>query len=229
MVKSRLYGDDVSSKETAKSVLLYVLENILKLLHPFMPYITEEIWQNLNKDKALIVSDWPRSKEAFNFNDSEETIEYIKTGIKSIRNARAEMNIEPSKKANAIFVTKDDDIKEIISEGERYFQSLAGIEDITITNKNQDTDGSISVVLDRCEVFLPLKDLIDINREIQRLEKEKEKLESEIKRVAGKLSNEGFVSKAPRHIVDEEKAKQKKYEEMLNNVMDRLNDIKKLK
>lgn len=226
MVKSRLYGDDVSSKETAKGVLLYVLENTLKLLHPFMPYITEEIWQNLDKDKALIVSDWPEYKDELNFEDSEKSIEYIKTGIKGIRNARAEMNIIPSKKANAIFVTKDENIKDIINEGKRYFINLAGIEDIIITDKHEDTDESISLVLDRCEVFLPLKDLVDFNKEIERLEKEKEKLESEIKRVVGKLSNESFVSKAPAHIVEEEKAKHNKYEEMLKNIVDRLNDIK---
>lgn len=229
MVKARLYGDDISSKGTAKAVLLYVLENTLKLLHPFMPYITEEIWQNLDEEKALIISDWPEYNKEFIFKEAEDAIEYIMTGIKGIRNARAEMDIAPSKKANAIFVTKDEKIKDTITEGKRYFMDLAGLDGMKIADEYEDGEESISVVLDKCRVFLPLKELIDFNKEIERLEKEKKKLESEIKRVVGKLSNEGFVSKAPQHIVDEEKTKQIKYEEMLNNVMGRLDDIKKIK
>ena len=228
MVKSRLYGDDESSKNVAKAVLLYVLKDNLKLLHPFMPFLTEEIWQNLNEDKALIISDWPEENVEMIFEEDEKSIDYIKTAIKGIRNAKAEMNIAPSRKSNAIFVTRENKVKEIINEGKRYFINLAGIEDIEIKEKNESIDESISIVLDKCEVFLPLKDLIDIDKEIDRLEKEKSKLETEIKRVIGKLSNEGFVSKAPKHIVDEEKTKQSKYEEMLKNVMDRLKDIKKL-
>ncbi|WP_333657412.1 valine--tRNA ligase [Tissierella praeacuta] len=228
MVKSRLYGENVSSKETAEKVLLFVLKDILKLLHPFMPFITEEIWQHLpGNDKPLILSSWPVCKNELNFPASEEAIEFIKLGIKGIRNARAEMNIVPSRKSKQIFVTKDENIKKIISCGQRYFLNLASAEAIEIVDTKVNIgEDNISVVLDRCEVFLPLKDLIDFDKEIERLEKEKEKLESEIKRVVGKLSNEGFVKKAPEKVVNEEKEKQKKYEEMLEKVIERLESIK---
>ncbi|OZV11051.1 valine--tRNA ligase [Tissierella sp. P1] len=228
MVKSRLYGENESSKQTAEKVLLFVLKDILKLLHPFMPFITEEIWQHLpDNDRPLILSSWPIYKDELNFPESEEAIEFIKSGIKGIRNARAEMNIVPSKKSTQIFVTKNEKIKNIINYGQRYFLNLASAEEIEIRDtKDGIGEDNISVVLDRCEVFLPLKDLIDFEKEIERLGKEKEKLEGEIKRVVGKLSNEGFVKKAPEKVVAEEKEKQKKYEEMLEKVMERLESIK---
>ncbi len=231
MVKSRLYGENKESKITAQKVLVFVLKNILKLLHPFMPYITEEIWHHLpNNDKALIVSEWPKYNHEFEFEGAELAVEYIKAAIKSIRNARAEMNIAPSKKANTIFVTEDDTIKEIIENGKRHFMNLASAESITVfDNKEEIGEDNISVVLDRCEVFLPLKELIDYEKEIERLEKEKEKLEGEIKRVVGKLSNQGFVNKAPAKVVEEEREKQRKYEEMLNKVLERLESLNKSK
>ena len=229
MVKSRLYGDDKESNMVAQRVLLYVLKDILKLLHPFMPFITEEIWQYLpNNNEALIISEWPKFKIEFRFEESEQGVEYIKTAIKAIRNARAEMNILPSKKANTVFVTNDDQISKYIETGKRYFINLAGADAVNISEtKDGLGEDNISVVLDRCEVFLPLKDLIDYDKEIERLEKEKTKLEQEIKRVVGKLSNEGFVRKAPANVVEEERQKQIKYEEMLNKVLERLDDLKK--
>ena len=231
MVKSRLYGEDEKSKQTAKKILLYVLKDTLKLLHPFMPFITEEIWQHLPGDKSpLILSDWPKYKDELYFPQAEKSMEFIKLAIRGIRNARAEMNIIPSRKSNQIFVTRDEDIKEIINNGKRYFKNLAAAETIEIkANKEDIGKDYISVVLDRCEVFLPLEDLIDFEKEIERLEKEKQKLEGEIKRVIGKLSNEGFVKKAPEKIVNEEKEKQKKYEEMLEKVLESLESIKSKK
>lgn len=229
MVKSRLYKEEGVSKKTAQTVLLYVLKNILKLLHPFMPFITEEIWQHLpNNDEALIMSSWPKYKEELNFKAAEMAIEFIKSGIKGIRNARAEMNIIPSRKSKQIFVTTDEEIAEILSNGKRFFINLASAEEVEIRESKDGIDeDNISVVLDRCEVYLPLKDLIDFEKEIERLEKEKEKLEGEIKRVVGKLSNEGFVKKAPERLVLEEKEKKKKYEEMLEKVLERLEGLKK--
>ncbi len=149
------------------------------------------------------------------------------TGIKGIRNARAEMNIVPSRKSTVIFVTEDEGIKDIINYGKRYFINLASAEKIEILdNKTNIGDDNISVVLSKCEVFLPLKDLIDFDKEIERLEKEREKLEGELKRVKGKLANEGFISKAPEKVVAEEREKQKKYEEMMEKVLERLENIK---
>ena len=228
MVKSRLFGDDMDSKKMAENVLLYVLRNILKILHPFMPFITEEIWQHLpSNHEPLILATWPLYNDNLTFQDSVASIEYIKVAIKAIRNARAETNIVPSRKSKQIFVTKDERIKDYILKGKRYFMNLASADDIEIL---EDKIGlgkdNISVILDKCEVFLPLKDLIDFEKELERIEKEKEKLEGEIKRVKSKLTNEGFISKAPEKIILEEKEKQKKYEDMLEKVLERLESIK---
>lgn len=229
MVKSRLYGEDESSKKVAQAVLLHVLKDILKILHPFMPYITEEIWQHLpSNQEALIITKWPKYKEDMSYEGSVRSIEYIKTAIKAIRNARAEMDIIPSRKSKQIFVTKDDEVKEYVLNGKRYLMNLASAEEIEIRDNKVDLgDDNISVILNKCEVFLPLKDLIDFEKELERLEKEKVKLEGEIKRVKGKLSNEGFVSKAPEKVIAEEKEKQMKYENMMEMVLERLDSIKK--
>ena len=228
MVKSRLYGDDIKSKHLAQRVLLYILKDINRLLHPFMPFITEEIWQHLpHNEEALIVSKWPVYKDEYLFSKSEKNIEFIKTSIKAIRNARAEMDIAPSKKSNIIFVVEDDDLETLIINSKRYYTNLASAEDVEISHSREGFDENyISVVLERCEAFLPLKDLIDYDKEIERLEKEKEKLEAEIKRVKGKLSNQGFVSKAPEDVVNAEKEKQIKYEEMMDKVLERLDGLK---
>ena len=228
MVKSRLFGDDMDSKKMAENVLLYVLRNILKILHPFMPFITEEIWQHLpSNHEPLILATWPLYNDNLTFQDSVASIEYIKVAIKAIRNARAETNIVPSRKSKQIFVTKDERIKDYILKGKRYFMNLASADDIEILeDKTSLGKDNISVILDKCEVFLPLKDLIDFEKELERIEKEKEKLEGEIKRVKSKLTNEGFISKAPEKIILEEKEKQKKYEDMLEKVLERLESIK---
>ncbi len=224
MVKIRLYGADQESKETAQKVLVTVLKDVLKLLHPFMPFITEEIWQHLpEKTNPLIIEDWPMAKEKFIFDEDERKIEFIKKAIKGIRNARAEMNIVPSKKSQLIFVTEDESLKEVIIEGETKFKTLAGAEEIIFEkDKSKIGDDNISVVLEGCEVYLPLKDLVDYDKEIERLQKEKVKLEDEIKRVDSKLANKEFVLKAPASIVEKEKEKKEKYSGMLAKVLERL-------
>ena len=229
MVKSRLYGEDEKSAETAKNVLVVALRETLKLLHPFMPFITEEIWQHLpGESEALIVESWPTPDTNMIYNKEKEDIEFIKTAIKGIRNARAEMNIVPSRKSKLIFVLENDSLKSVIEDSKVKFMTLASAEEI-VFEKDKKTLGedNISVVLDGCEVYLPLSDLIDYEKEIERLQKEKSKLEDEINRVKSKLSNEGFVAKAPAKIVEEEKEKQKKYSQMLENVMERLESLKK--
>lgn len=229
MVKSRLYGDDASSKALVQKVLLYVLKDINRLLHPFMPFITEEIWQHLpNNNGPLIISDWPTYDENHKFAQAEKTIEFVKASIKSIRNARAEMNIAPSKKSNIIFVAESEEIKGLINNGKRYFINLASADDVSISDTSKGFgEDYISVVLDKAEAFLPLKDLIDFDKEIERLEKEKDKLEGELKRVKGKLSNQGFVSKAPEAVINGEREKMAMYEEMMEKVLDRLASLKK--
>lgn len=229
MTKTRLYGEDKTSRRTAQQVLVSVLRDTLKLLHPFMPFITEEIWQHLpGRSDALIMEAWPKQDSDSLFEEAEKSIEFIKSAIKGIRNARAEMNIVPSRKAGLIFVTEDESLKEIISQSEKKFRTLASADSITFTSdKSGFGEGFVSVVLDGCEVFLPLADLIDFDKELERLEKEKAKLEDEIKRVDAKLSNQGFVAKAPLKVVDEEKEKQIKYKQMLENVLERINSLKK--
>ncbi|WP_416198194.1 MAG: valine--tRNA ligase [Sporanaerobacter sp.] len=229
MVKPRLYGENKESKETAQRVLLSVLKDILKLLHPFMPFITEEIWSYLpGNEEALIISSWPVYDEKHEFKQSEKRITYIMNAIKNIRNARAEMNVVPSRKAKLIFVTSDEEVKEILKYGEGYFTNLAYAQEIEIKdNKDGLGEDNVAVVIDRCEIYIPLKDLIDFDKEIERLEKEKEKLEGELKRVRGKLSNDKFVSKAPKDVVDAEREKQVKYENMMKKVLERLDSLKK--
>jgi len=224
MVKTRLYGEDGLNKKTAQTVLLRVLKEILKLLHPFMPFITEEIWQHLPEtEKPLIIENWPIKNDNMVFEREKEEIDYIKTAIKAIRNIRSEMNVPMSKKSKLIFVSDNEEIKETILKNSRKFITLASAEDLEIENKNIKfgTD-YVSIVLEKCEVYMPLKDLIDITKEIERLDKERLRLEDEINRVDKKLANEGFVSKAPKNIIDEEKQKKIKYTQMLESVKDRL-------
>lgn len=228
LVKPRLYGEDINKKRAAQYTLTYILENILKLLHPFMPFITEEIWQNLPTAKdSVIVAEWPKYKENEICSSAEEQMELIMNAIKNIRNVRAEMNVIPSRKAKLIVLTTKDEIAKIILDNEEYFRTLASVSEIELVeSKDQIPSDAVSTVIQGAELFLPLDDLIDFEKEIERLEKEKSKLEGEIKRVVGKLSNEGFVSKAPAHLIEEEKQKQAKYEQMLNSVLERLESLK---
>ncbi|MTI49556.1 MAG: valine--tRNA ligase [Firmicutes bacterium] len=228
MVKPRLYGEDQEDKDVARYVLLTVLKNILKLLHPFMPYITEEIWQHLPEaEGSLIVADWPEYTTDNNFNKSEKAIDFVMEAVKNIRNIRAEMNVIPSKKAKVIFVTTNENVKEILEIGSEYFTNLASASTVEIRdNKEGIGEDAMSAVITNCEIYLPLDELVDIEKEIERLEKEKDKLEGELKRVNGKLSNKGFVDKAPEKVVNAEKEKKVKYQEMMDKVTERLESLK---
>ena len=229
LTKTRLYGIDINRKKAAQYTLSYVLENILKLLHPFMPFITEEIWQSIpNLKESVIVAPWPEYREDLRDSKAEESMNLIMDAIRNIRNIRAEMNVVPSRKAKLLVWVSKEGVKDIIKEGEEYFKSLAGISEIQFVNdKEEIPSDAIAAVVEGGELFLPLEDLIDFQKEIDRLNKEKTKLEGEIKRVDGKLSNEGFITKAPAHLVEEEKEKRNKYQEMLNTVLDRLETLKK--
>ncbi|HZK37608.1 MAG TPA: valine--tRNA ligase [Clostridia bacterium] len=228
LVKPRLYGEEIDEKRVAQYTLTYVLENILKLLHPFMPFITEEIWQNLPTTQgSVIVAQWPEYKESEVYTAEEKDMELIMDAIKNIRNIRAEMNVASSRKAKLIVLTEDKNTAKIISENAKYFMTLASVSEIEPAgNRDKIPKDAVSTVIEGAELFLPLEELIDFEKEIERLEKERSKLESEIKRVVGKLSNEGFVGKAPARLVDEEKQKQIKYEEMLALVSERLDSLK---
>ncbi len=228
LAKPRLYGEDEAQKDIAKSVLLKVLKDVLKLLHPFMPYITEEIWAHLpNKTEELIVAAWPQYDETLEYSKEVKAMEFTMESIKSVRNIRAEMNVIPSKKAKIIFVTKDSDLKDILESSEAYFTTLASASEIEVrVDKEGIGEDAMSAIVDKCEIFLPLEELVDLDKEIERLEKEQKKLDGELKRVKGKLSNEGFTSKAPQSVIDEEKEKQEKYQSMMDKVSERLENLK---
>lgn len=226
IVKPRLYGDDVKAKKSALYTLTYVLEKILKLLHPFMPFITEEIYTHIPSTEGfIIVADWPKFTEEDCMANEEQMMETIMSGIRSIRNVRSEMNVPPSKKAKVIIVPNDGS-KEAFELGKNYFMTLASASTVEITGeKSQIPEDAVSIVNDGGEIFIPLAELVDFEKEIERLSKEKGNIEKEIKRVNGKLSNQGFLSKAPQSLVDEEKSKKEKFEEMLKSVEDRLNNL----
>ena len=235
IVKGRLYGDDEQDKMVARAVLVKVLKDMLRLLHPFMPYITEEIWAYLPKEEAsadnpdnfLIKESWPIYSEELAFPEETEKLEMAMAVIKSIRNIRAEADAAPSRKLTAVILCADGK-EPVVRAGERYITKIANITDITFAASKADVPEEVmSAVVAGAEIFIPLDDIMDYEAELDRLRKEKKKLEGEVKRVVGKLSNEGFIKKAPEKVINEEKVKQVKYEEMLAKVCDRLAVVEK--
>ena len=228
IVKPRLYGDEGIEKDTARFVLIKVLKDMLKLLHPFMPFITEEIWSYLpGTESRLVRAEWPKYEEKDNFENAEANMEFIMEAIRSIRNTRAEMNVAPSKKARAIFIPSNEVTKEFIQTGAQYFDTLANITEVKIANdKTQIGEDTASSVIEGTEIYLPLADLIDFEKEVERLEKEKSRLQGELKRVNGKLNNEKFMNKAPEAVVNEEREKLVKYQSMMDKVVERLEYMK---
>lgn len=233
IVKKRLWGDDEEDKKVVRFTLIMALKNLLKLLHPFMPFITEEIWGYLPHsgeeatteagESKLITSNWPYARESWNFPDDEEIIEKNQEIIRAIRNIRAEVDAPPSKRMD-LFVVGE--IASDITKYERYIRDIGNINKIAVLkSKNDVPEDAMSQAITGAELFIPLEDLIDFKEEATRLYKEKKKLEGEVNRVAGKLSNEGFVSKAPAHIVEEEKEKMAKYKDLLQKVNDRIKYI----
>ena len=219
----------------ARAVLVKVLKDMLRLLHPFMPYITEEIWAYLPKEEAsadnpdnfLIKESWPIYSEELAFPEETEKLEMAMAVIKSIRNIRAEADAAPSRKLTAVILCADGK-EPVVRAGERYITKVANITDITFAASKADVPEEVmSAVVAGAEIFIPLDDIMDYEAELDRLRKEKKKLEGEVKRVVGKLSNEGFIKKAPEKVINEEKAKQVKYEEMLAKVCDRLAVVEK--
>ena len=226
IVKPRLYGDDVEAKKAALYTLTYVLETILKLLHPYMPFITEEIYTYLPTVKgSIVIANWPHYKEEDNMASEEEMMELAMDGIRNIRNARAEMDVPPSKKAKVIIVPAEGK-KSAVEATKEDFVTLASASTVEIAETEENIpEDAVSVVINGAKIFIPLDELVDFEKEKERLTKEKAKLESEIKRVNGKLSNQGFLAKAPESLVNEEKAKKEKFEEMMKSVLERLENI----
>ncbi len=229
MVKPRLYDRESQGRLEAQYVLNLVLGNAMKLLHPYMPFITEEIYTHLiNDGRSIMVSEWPQYSEELNFASEEAKMNLIMDAIRSTRNIRAEMNVPPSKKAKMIFVTTGEAEKATLLEGASFFQRLAGASEVAVqTDKAGIPADAVGTVIAGAEIFIPLDELIDIEKEIERLTKEKANLEGELKRVEGKLGNEGFVAKAPPKVIEEEKAKREKYLDMYQKVVERLEGLKK--
>ena len=227
LVKPRLYGDNKKDKEAALYVLVNVMKDMLKLLHPFMPFITEEIWSHLpGSEEPLIVSSWPKSKIEEEHKESIDEINFAMNIVKSIRNIKAEMDVKPSKKIKAFFIPKDKKTEGYINNVQRHLENLVDLEEIKIIqSKNQMKEEVVSSVIDGLQIFLPLSGLVDFEKEIERLEKEKDRLNSEIKRAEGKLKNKSFVNKAPEKVVNEEREKLEKYTHMHNEVLNRINEI----
>ena len=227
LVKSRLFDKENPTAKTAQYVLTYVLSNTMKLLHPFMPFITEEIWQHLpHEGESIMISQWPVYDEKLDFPEDESSMELIMQAISAVRNRRAEMNVPPSKKAKTIIVT---DKTDIFSQGAVFFEKLASASEAVVQkDKSGISENAVNVVVPSAEIYLPLDELVDKSKELERLNGEKKKLEGEIKRVEGKLSNPGFVNKAPQKVVDEEKAKGEKYKEMLEKVIKSIESMENL-
>ncbi len=223
LTKKRLYGDDETAKETVKAVLLTFLKSILKLLHPFIPFITEEIWQHIPETSSKIMLDtWPVMAEGYVDPAAEKDMNLLMEAIKALRNVRAEMDVPPSRKAR-LLVLAEISTGELLLENADYLRALSSASDVIIvTDRNEIPDDSVAAVIEGAEIFMPLDDLIDYKKEMDRLSREKAKLQQEIDRVIAKLANEGFVAKAPEKLILEEQEKQKKFTEMLEKVSERL-------
>ena len=228
IVKSRLYGDDEADKKVAVSVLVAGLKDLTKLLHPFMPFITEEIWSYLPKTEGFLMQAvWPFYRDDMDFPQETATLEMAMAAIKAIRTIRLEADAAPSKKLSAIILAEQDS-EPALRAGARYIQKLANITDIKFIGDKADLPEDVmAAVIDGAELFIPSDELLDYDLELQRLSKEKEKLQQEVDRVKGKLNNAGFVAKAPAKVIDEEKEKMAKYEDMLAKVTERLAAVEK--
>lgn len=235
MVKPRLYGEDMTSKKAAIWTLRTVLTTSLKLLHPYMPFVTEEIYRTLkdaegaaDENTSIMISDWPTYDGAFAFQKEEEAVELIKTAVTAMRAIRTEMNVAPSRKAKVYVVGADAKVRDTFEGSKVFFASLGSASEVLIQSDKSGIDSdAVSVVIPGATIYMPFADLVDIEKEIERLTKEKARLEGELKRSHGMLSNEKFISKAPEAKIAEEKEKLAKYEATLAQVEERLSHLTK--
>ena len=229
MVKPRLYNDEDETKAAALWTLKTVLINALKMLHPYMPFITEEIFTTLqDEEESIMVSKWPEFKEEWNFASDEMAVDTIKEAVRGIRNLRKEMNVPNSKKALVYVVSEKEAVRNIFEDAKVFFATLGFASEVMVqADKTGIADDAVSAVIHDAVVYIPFADLVDVEKEIERLTKEKSRLEGEIKRCTGMLNNPKFVDKAPKNKVDEEKEKLSKYEGMLATVIERLAQLGK--
>ena len=229
MVKPRLYNDADSTKAAALYTLKSVLTTALKLLHPYMPFITEEIFCSMqDEEESIMVSDWPVFKEELDFKAEENEVEVIKTAVRNIRNLRADMNVPPSKKATVYVVSEKEEVRQIFENSCVFFATLGYASEVIVqADKTGIAEDAVSTVIPDAVIYIPFAELVDVEKEIARLEKEAKRLAGEIKRASGMLNNEKFVSKAPAAKVEEEKQKLEKYKAMAAQVDERLAQLKK--
>ncbi len=227
MVKPRLYNDEDETKAAALYTLKTVLTTALKLLHPFMPFLTEEIFCSMqDEEESIMVSSWPVFKEEFNFKAEENEVEVIKTAVRNIRNLRADMNVPPSKKASVYVVSEKEEIRNIFEESKVFFATLGYASEVMVqADKAGIAEDAVSTVIPDAVIYIPFAELVDVEKEIARLQKEADRLAGEIKRANGMLNNERFVSKAPAAKVEAEKEKLAKYTAMAAQVEERLQQL----
>lgn len=229
MVKPRLWEDENTTKAAVIWTLKTVLINSLKLLHPFMPFITEEIFCNLQEEEpSIMISAWPLYKEEWNFSEEENEVEKIKEAVRAIRNVRSSMNVPPSKKAKVYVVSENEEILGIFEHSRLFFATLGYASEVVLQkDKAGIAEDAVSAVISQATIYMPFAELVDIEKEVERLQKEEERLQKEVNRVKGMLGNEKFVSKAPEAKIAEEREKMEKYAEMLFQVKERLEQVKR--
>lgn len=228
MVKPRLYNsDDVNSQNAALYTLKLVLIDALKLLHPYMPFITEEIFCTLqSEEESIMISSWPLADDNRAFDKEEKEIEILKEAVRGIRNVRTGMNVPPSRKAQVYVVTEKPEVASVFEEGKLFFATLAYASEVLVQeDKAGIADDAVSVVIENATVYIPFAELVDIGQEIERLKKEEKRLQGEIARSNGMLNNEKFMSKAPAAKIEEEKGKLEKYTQMISQVQTRLETL----
>ena len=227
MVKPRLYNDGDTTKSAALWTLKTVLVNALKLLHPYMPFITEEIFCTLqSEEESIMISRWPEFTEEWHFAEDEAAVEMIKEAVRGIRNVRTGMNVPPSKKAKVFVVSESENVRNTFENGKVFFATLGSASEVTVQADRSGIDeDAVSAVLPEAVIYMPIAELVDIDKEIERLQKEEQRLTKELARVNGMLSNERFMSKAPESKVAEERAKLEKYSQMMDQVKERLTHL----
>lgn len=229
MAKLPLYGEDEAAKKMTRSVLAYVLDNTMRLLHPFMPFITEEIWQNLpHEGESITVASWPTVKDDLHFAKQSQDMKLLMDIIRAVRNIRAEVNTPMSKKVPMYISAKDAQTLAVLEENKAYIEKFCNPETLSLGENLQVDMKTMSAVVSGAEIFLPLEGLIDVKAEIERLTNELKKWEQEVKRVQGKLNNERFVSKAPEDVVAAEREKEADYLEKFNTVEKRIAELKNM-
>ena len=229
MVKPRLYGEGDSTKAAALWTLKKVLSSALKMLHPFMPFITEEIYCTLNpEEESIMIASWPEYREDWNFAKEEAEVEMMKEAVRGIRAVRTQLNVPPSKKASVYVVSAEAGIRETFSRSRIFFATLAHAGEVHIQeDKAGIGEDAVSAVIPGASIYIPFAELVDLEKELERLSKEQQRLRKEIARSNGMLNNEKFVSKAPAAKVQEERDKLENYANMLKQVEERLAQLRK--